>query len=155
MPTPTPMPTPMPVVVRYDVEAGRVLTIDRLSRQKEREWTDGNPLVIVGCHTGVTVSDLGEHWYTFSRDGRFNRGNDMAGVTGFTTLPWRGACMEMAVTHDGFSRFCYYESSGLDLTPCTFGNGWYQETPMLYLVDPGSIDVLTRAEWREQHGGNK
>ena len=56
--------------------------------------------------------------------------------------------MKMAVTHDGFSRFCYYT----ELLPLGTCSGWYQDTLLLYLVDSEAVDILTRAEWREQYG---
>ena len=155
-PTATPRPTNTPVAAlneRYNIPSIRVLNPDEAHYVVAVK--DGRPLVIVGCYVDVQATHLGEVWYSFSRDGRFEKSRKMVSIGGFSQEPIDGNCYEMAVKYEGTqSEICYY-TRRLSVPPVLTWpptcSGWKQDTREFYTVDSKSIRSISRDEWRRKY----
>ena len=167
LPTYTPYPTYTPVTVsssgliptltiplsqKWNIHADRIFGVRDAHLSISAQ--DGEQAIIVGCYTGLNDWRLGERWYTFSKDGRFNKARVFVAVSGLSMQPTEGGCYEMLVEREGSKSFCYYETSGPVPPLVEFGfgcSGWTQLTQEFYLVDTSAIGLIPRDEWRRNY----
>ena len=146
-PTDTPVPTPTPPLSEsWSIPADRIFTVPDLKRN-EVVWTDGLPLMLVGCYVHIS---RGKTWRIFSYDGQFGEGHYMAGILGFGETPTYGACYEMVVEYWLTESYCYSISSipPFPRGPCY---GWEQATPEFYIIDTVAVEKLSLHELRVKY----
>lgn len=112
--------------------------------------------MLVGCHSGLDTTHLGESWVGFSHDGRFEKDNFIALVAGFERgaglYPRTGYCYEAVVGYEGESELCLYTSIIAPLWCSGGGDEWWlQVIPELRLLDNDAVRDIPKAEWRRRY----
>ena len=136
---PTPIPTSAPVSpfhAKWDIELDRTIWVQRLESDEDRFWLDRQPLVLIGCYTGLqqALPDR-DGWHVFGSTADFSRAHYYAMVRGFKPRPVKGQCLQMAVQYTSKESFCYSRIAAMD-RGCL---GWEQSTPQFQLIDQDAV----------------
>ena len=160
-PTPSPMPTQSrPASLTLEPTIGRmanveqfpperIITVDEL-RRSGGFWKDGEPFLLIGCHTGGEVDSGG---VVFSNNVYSTKETYLAIVYRAPRKKERPQdCYSLPVVYTDTRDYCfnrYFVLSGGGTGSCS---GWTQRTPIFFKAVGHSIQPLSRPEWQSlQH----